>query len=319
MHRLHRNGGRIDEGVLETGKGVVLATATNIAGFGTLTLGNYPALRSLGVMALIGSITCLLTALMLVPALMAGRRQQPGEPPVWYSTADDGTSGLRRPRPEQALSHGPGHGRGAARRRPPGLGGRGARGRGAVGLGQEHAPPPAGTLDEPDAGALDDRRDPGLVDGRGRTHGVPAYPARFRLPDFQLAAGALRPENVELLWLAGVSSGERRRRAHEALAEVGLGARRGHRPDQLSGGEWQRVAIARALVHRPLAVLADEPTGNLDSGTAAEVMELLMSLNRAHGTVFVIATHDAALIARAPRRVALHDGRVASDERKASA
>ncbi len=81
VHRLHRNGGRIDEGVLETGKGVVLATATNIAGFGTLTLGNYPALRSLGVMALIGSITCLLTALMLVPALMAGRRQQPGEPP----------------------------------------------------------------------------------------------------------------------------------------------------------------------------------------------------------------------------------------------
>lgn len=71
VHRLHRNGGRIDEGVLETGKGVVLATATNIAGFGTLTLGNYPALRSLGVMALIGSITCLLTALTLVPALMA--------------------------------------------------------------------------------------------------------------------------------------------------------------------------------------------------------------------------------------------------------
>ncbi len=73
VHRLHRNGGRIDDGVLETGKGVVLAAATNIAGFGTLMLGNYPALRSLGVMALIGSITCLLTALTLVPALMAGR------------------------------------------------------------------------------------------------------------------------------------------------------------------------------------------------------------------------------------------------------
>ncbi|MGV8039783.1 MAG: RND family transporter [Thermoanaerobaculaceae bacterium] len=80
VHRLHRNGGRIDEGALETGKGVVLATATNIAGFGTLTLGNYPALRSLGVMALIGSITCLLTALTLVPALMAGRTRRPGEP-----------------------------------------------------------------------------------------------------------------------------------------------------------------------------------------------------------------------------------------------
>lgn len=82
VHRLHRNGGRIDEGVLETGKGVVLATATNIAGFGTLTLGNYPALRSLGVMALIGSITCLLTALTLVPALMAARPRRPGEPPL---------------------------------------------------------------------------------------------------------------------------------------------------------------------------------------------------------------------------------------------
>jgi predicted RND superfamily exporter protein len=79
VHRLHRNGGRIDEGVLETGKGVVLATATNIAGFGTLTLANYPAMRSVGVMALIGSITCLLTALTLVPALM-GRRAEPGEP-----------------------------------------------------------------------------------------------------------------------------------------------------------------------------------------------------------------------------------------------
>lgn len=81
VHRLHLNGGRIDEGVLETGKGVVLATATNVAGFGTLTLGNYPALRSLGVMALIGSTTCLLTALTLVPALMACRARRPAEPP----------------------------------------------------------------------------------------------------------------------------------------------------------------------------------------------------------------------------------------------
>jgi len=71
VHRFHRNGGRLDEGVLETGKGVVLAAATNVAGFGTLALGNYPAMRSVGVVALIGSLTCLLTTLTLVPALMA--------------------------------------------------------------------------------------------------------------------------------------------------------------------------------------------------------------------------------------------------------
>ena len=177
-----------------------------------------------------------------------------------------------------------------------------------------------GTLDEPDAGALTIDGTPASSMGEAERTAFRRIRLGFVFQTFNLLPVLSAQENVELpLWLAGVSSGERRRRAHEALAEVGLGARRGHRPDQLSGGERQRVAIARALVHRPLAVLADEPTGNLDSGTAAEVMELLMSLNRAHGTVFVIATHDAALIARAPRRVALHDGRVASDERKASA
>lgn len=91
VHRLQHNGGRIDEGVLETGKGVVLASATNIAGFGTLTLANYPALRSLGVMALIGSTTCLLTALTLVPALMAGRREPSGDPAPPEERARAGT------------------------------------------------------------------------------------------------------------------------------------------------------------------------------------------------------------------------------------
>lgn len=177
-----------------------------------------------------------------------------------------------------------------------------------------------GTLDEPDAGALTIDGTPASSMGESARTAFRRVRLGFVFQTFNLLPVLSAQENVELpLWLAGVGRRERRRRAQEALAEVGLGARLGHRPDQLSGGERQRVAIARALVHRPLAVLADEPTGNLDSETAADVMELLMSLNRSSGTAFVVATHDAALIARAPRRVILHDGRVAGDERKAPA
>ncbi len=177
-----------------------------------------------------------------------------------------------------------------------------------------------GTLDEPDAGALTIDGTPASSMGESARTAFRRVRLGFVFQTFNLLPVLSAQENVELpLWLAGVGRRERRRRAQEALAEVGLGARLGHRPDQLSGGERQRVAIARALVHRPLAVLADEPTGNLDSETAADVMELLMSLNRSSGTAFVVATHDAVLISRAPRRVILHDGRVAGDERKAPA
>ncbi|HNX49716.1 MAG TPA: ABC transporter ATP-binding protein [Thermoanaerobaculaceae bacterium] len=171
-----------------------------------------------------------------------------------------------------------------------------------------------GTLDEPDSGSLE-------LDGTAvatMNEGARTLFRRVRLgfvfQTFNLLPVMSARENVELpLWLAGVGGRERRARAEAVLAEVGLERRFDHRPDQLSGGERQRVAIARAIVHRPLAVLADEPTGNLDSETATGVMDLLTALNRSGGTAFVVATHDPSLIARAPRLVSLHDGRVAAD------
>jgi len=177
-----------------------------------------------------------------------------------------------------------------------------------------------GTLDEPDAGSLEVAGTAvAAMDERARTL-FRRLRLGFVFQTFNLLPVLSAEENVELpLWLAGVGGRERRARARAALAEVGLGGRVGHRPDQLSGGERQRVAIARALVHRPLAVLADEPTGNLDSETAVAVMDLLTALNRSSGTAFVVCTHDPALIARAPRRVFLRDGRVVADERGAAA
>ena len=118
-------------------------------------------------------------------------------------------------------------------------------------------------------------------------------------------------ENVEYpLWIDGIPRAERKRRAEEALAAVGLGDRMRHRPDQLSGGERQRVSLARALVHEPLAILADEPTANLDSRTAAAIVDLLARMNTERGTTFLFATHDPAIVARAPRTIRLKDGMV---------
>jgi putative ABC transport system ATP-binding protein len=122
-------------------------------------------------------------------------------------------------------------------------------------------------------------------------------------------------KNVELpLVYAGVPPRERRRRVLEALAEVGLAERTRHRPAQLSGGEQQRVAIARALVVRPSVLLADEPTGNLDSESADEVLTLLERLNRG-GTTIVLVTHSEEVAERATRIVHLADGRIVADER----
>jgi putative ABC transport system ATP-binding protein len=110
----------------------------------------------------------------------------------------------------------------------------------------------------------------------------------------------------------GVPRVERRRRAAAALEQVGLGHRLGHRPSALSGGECQRVAIARAVVGEPAIVLADEPTGNLDSHTGAEVLGALRDLHAGGATILVI-THDAAIAATMPRCVAIRDGRIESD------
>jgi putative ABC transport system ATP-binding protein len=136
----------------------------------------------------------------------------------------------------------------------------------------------------------------------------------FVFQAFHLVPVLTALENVEWpLLVDRVPAAERRSRAAGALRAVGLGERLEHRPDALSGGERQRVAIARALVHRPAAVLADEPTGNLDSATAAAVVDLMAELNRELGTTFLLATHDPALIARARRRIRLTDGRIVED------
>jgi putative ABC transport system ATP-binding protein len=173
-----------------------------------------------------------------------------------------------------------------------------------------------GTLDRPDAGTLElEGRDVARLDERQRTL-VRRRRLGFVFQAFHLVPVLSALENVEYpLWIDGVGRRERRERATRALAAVGLERRLAHRPDRLSGGERQRVALARALVHEPAAVLADEPTGNLDSETAGRVLDLLFALNRERGTTFVVATHDPALLERAPRRVTLRDGRVVADTR----
>jgi ABC-type lipoprotein export system ATPase subunit len=122
-------------------------------------------------------------------------------------------------------------------------------------------------------------------------------------------------ENVELpLLVARVAAGEARRRARDALAMVGLADRASHVPDQLSGGERQRVTIARSLVNDPAIVWADEPTGDLDSAMAQEIVDLMRRLNRERGLTFVIVTHDIAVGRRADRIVRMLDGRVVAEE-----
>jgi putative ABC transport system ATP-binding protein len=111
---------------------------------------------------------------------------------------------------------------------------------------------------------------------------------------------------------AGVRAGERHRRAAEMLDRVGLAHRLRHRPNQLSGGEQQRVAIARALIGGPSLLLADEPTGNLDSATGAEVLALLESLNGESGVAVVLVTHDHEVAARARREIRMRDGVIVS-------
>ena len=138
----------------------------------------------------------------------------------------------------------------------------------------------------------------------------------FVFQSFHLIPQLTVAENVETpLLYAGVSEGEARRRALRALDRVGLTARADHRPTELSGGEAQRAAVARALVTEPRLVLADEPTGNLDSGTGEEVAALLEGVNR-DGSTLVLVTHNEALARRVRRVVRLRDGRVESEERR---
>ena len=136
----------------------------------------------------------------------------------------------------------------------------------------------------------------------------------FVFQTFNLIPVFTAAENVEFpLLIQGVASRERRVRVTQALTEVGLGARANHRPDLLSGGERQRVAVARAIVHRPALVLADEPTANLDTHNATQLIDLMHGLNQRLGLTFLFSTHDARLLEHTERIIHLCDGTIQSD------
>ena len=136
----------------------------------------------------------------------------------------------------------------------------------------------------------------------------------FVFQTFNLIPVFTAAENVEYpLLVQGFSSSERRQRVAEALENVGLSARADHRPDLLSGGERQRVAVARAIVHRPSLVLADEPTANLDTRNATQLIDLMRDLNSNLGLTFIFSTHDQRLLEHTPRIVRLTDGHIISD------
>ena len=177
-----------------------------------------------------------------------------------------------------------------------------------------------GTLDRPTSGTV-------RVTGHDVTHlsdrqvsGLRARRIGFVFQQFYLLDGMTALDNVAngLLYL-GVAIDRRRAAATEALERVGLGHRLRHLPSQLSGGEQQRVAIARALIARPAIVLADEPTGNLDSASGASILALLQELNVEDGTTIAVITHDHDVAAGLPRQVAIRDGRIVHDSREVAA
>jgi lipoprotein-releasing system ATP-binding protein len=188
---------------------------------------------------------------------------------------------------------------------------------GASGAGKSTLLHLLGTLDLPSSGEI-------LFNGTDVTRFSSAQLAEFRntslgfvfqfhhlLPEFSALENVMMPGLIR-----GTGRRAMREKAQLLLSEVGLAPRLAHRPGELSGGEQQRVALARALVMEPALVLADEPTGNLDSHTSEAIHELFFRLNRTHGTTFLIVTHSADLAQRMPRIVTMRDGCIEHDERR---
>ena len=184
---------------------------------------------------------------------------------------------------------------------------------GASGSGKSTLLHVIGTLTRPTTGVV-------LIDGLATAgisdralSGIRSRKIGFIFQDFILLPGFSATENVKNgLLYSGVSMGERTDRAKSMLERVGLGHRMEHLPNEMSGGEQQRVAVARALVHNPAFVLADEPTGNLDSRTTASLMELFVELNY-EGTTVILITHDTKIAEMSSRQITLNDGRIESD------
>jgi putative ABC transport system ATP-binding protein len=172
-----------------------------------------------------------------------------------------------------------------------------------------------GAIDRPtdgevlfEGGRIEAMNDGDLAELRRNTLG-------FIFQQFNLIPTLTARDNVEVaLAPTGIATTQRRRRAEDLLQRVGLGRRTDHVPSQLSGGEQQRVAIARALSNEPRVLLADEPTGNLDTATGSEVIGLLETLWREHGLTVILVTHDDGIAARAGRVLRMRDGRLAGDE-----
>jgi putative ABC transport system ATP-binding protein len=175
-----------------------------------------------------------------------------------------------------------------------------------------------GTLDRPSSGVVSINGVDVSTLSDAELSALRAHSIGFVFQQFHLAEGSSALDNVAdgMLYL-GVPRSVRRQKAREALERVGLAHRLDHRPHQMSGGERQRVAIARAVVSNPPLLLADEPTGNLDSRSGESIVELLHSLH-AEGTSIVVITHDNDLAARLPRRVMIRDGRIVSDSQNDS-
>ncbi len=188
---------------------------------------------------------------------------------------------------------------------------------GASGSGKSTFMHLIGCLDRPTSGsiAFDGRPVEGM--SRFKLAALRNHRIGFVFQAFNLLARTTLVENVALpLMYQGLGRRERRRRAHEMLERVGLADRLRHYPNQLSGGQQQRVAIARAMVTHPLVILADEPTGNLDTTTSSEIMTLFQTLSRQEQISIVLVTHEAEIAGYAERHIAFRDGRILSDERR---